>query len=148
MKIFFFVVIPLLLGCSPQSASVRVIDISCDNSMKFSVTTIEAKPVESITVKLSNKGDAPKASMGHNWVLLAKETDLEKFVQDGEPHREMDFIAPKDSAYVVAKTKMLGPGESDSVTFTAPNDPGLYNYVCTFPGHYDLGMRGTLKVTR
>jgi len=46
---------------------------------------------------------------------------------------------------VIASTKMLGPGETATVTFTAPA-PGVYDYICTFPGHALAGMRGTLTV--
>jgi uncharacterized cupredoxin-like copper-binding protein len=27
-----------------------------------------------------------------------------------------------------------------------PKAPGSYPYVCTFPGHFQAGMRGTLEV--
>jgi uncharacterized cupredoxin-like copper-binding protein len=32
------------------------------------------------------------------------------------------------------------------VTFTAPTTPGRYEFVCSFPGHYQVGMRGVLIV--
>jgi azurin len=84
--------------------------------------------------------------MAHNWVLLAKEAYAPKFVEAGIPHPETGYIAFEQSFYVLAKTKMLGPGESDSVTFAAPREPGAYNYVCTFPEHYGGGMRGVMTV--
>ena len=40
----------------------------------------------------------------------------------------------------------LDPGESVEVTFTAPDTPGDRPYICTFPGHYVGGMKGTLIV--
>ena len=46
---------------------------------------------------------------------------------------------------VIASTKLLGPGEQEILTFTAPKDPGSYEYVCTFPGHFAM-MRGVMKV--
>ena len=46
---------------------------------------------------------------------------------------------------VIAFTKLLGPDESDTITFTAPKESGAYEYVCTFPGHFAM-MRGTMKV--
>ena len=47
---------------------------------------------------------------------------------------------------IVAATKLLGPNERDTVTFTAPTTPGRYDFFCTFPGHYQVGMRGVLIV--
>ena len=34
---------------------------------------------------------------------------------------------------------MLGGGESDTITFNPP-EPGVYTFICTFPGHYMLMM--------
>jgi len=31
-------------------------------------------------------------------------------------------------------------------TFKVPAKPGRYAFLCTFPGHFALGMRGTLVV--
>ena len=42
-------------------------------------------------------------------------------------------------------TKLLGPGEEDTISFT-PLAPGVYEYVCTFPGHTAAGMRGQITV--
>jgi len=36
-------------------------------------------------------------------------------------------------------TRMLGGGESDTITFDAP-EPGTYIFICSFPGHYQLMM--------
>ena len=47
---------------------------------------------------------------------------------------------------VLAATKLLGPKERDTVTFTAPTAPGRYEFVCSFPGHLQVGMRGVLIV--
>jgi azurin len=44
----------------------------------------------------------------------------------------------------IAATKLLGPDETETISFTAP-EAGDYEYVCTFPGHFAL-MRGTMKV--
>jgi azurin len=62
------------------------------------------------------------------------------------PHPERDYIAFEQEFYVLAKTKLLGPGESDSVTFTAPRVAGAYDYICTFPEHYAGGMKGVMNV--
>ena len=50
-----------------------------------------------------------------------------------------------DSPEVIAHTRILGPDERETIYFTAPSEPGDYDYVCTFPGHY-LIMKGILKV--
>ena len=42
-------------------------------------------------------------------------------------------------------TKMLDNGKSETIKFTAPKKAGEYEFVCTFPGHWQI-MRGIMKV--
>jgi azurin len=56
---------------------------------------------------------------------------------------ERDWVP--DSAEILHRTRLLQHGESATLTFTAPAEPGDYGYVCTFPGHWRL-MRGVMKV--
>jgi uncharacterized cupredoxin-like copper-binding protein len=46
---------------------------------------------------------------------------------------------------VEQKTPMINSGES--ATLTVDLEPGTYTYVCTIPGHEQLGMSGTFTVT-
>ncbi|MEP6811238.1 MAG: plastocyanin/azurin family copper-binding protein, partial [Chthoniobacterales bacterium] len=101
-----------------------------------------------VSVTLKNIGTQPKAAMGHNFVLLDKNTDATKFLDAGRDNPSGEYMAAAQSFHVLAKTKLTGPGESDTVTFKAPNVPGDYVYLCTFPGHYVSGMKGIMTVTR
>jgi plastocyanin len=47
---------------------------------------------------------------------------------------------------ITAPTLFVGSGEAAEVTFTVPGKPGTYFYICTFAGHYQAGMKGTLVV--
>jgi uncharacterized cupredoxin-like copper-binding protein len=38
------------------------------------------------------------------------------------------------------------PGDSQSITFTAPSEPGTYQIVCGMAGHVESGMVGVLEV--
>jgi azurin len=133
-------------GCSRSVTPPKVVEITGDDFMKFSVTSFEAKPGQKVTVRLKNIGELPKEATAHNWVLLAKEAYTPRFVELGMSHPERDYIAFEQEFYVLAKTKLLGPGESDSVTFTAPAAPGAYDYICSFPEHYAGGMKGVMTV--
>ena len=46
---------------------------------------------------------------------------------------------------VLLATKLLHTGESETLRFVAPDDPGTYRYVCTFPNH-QRSMNGILHV--
>jgi len=124
----------------------KKVEILANDQMKFDVTAIEAQPGQKITVTLKNAGTMPKMSMGHNFVLLAKDVDLMAFVEASQTQMANEFIAPELKSNVIAHTKLLGPGESETISFAAPRAPGAYNYICSFPGHYAIGMKGVLTV--
>jgi azurin len=138
----------LALGAvsSVQAQAPRVIAIVGTDAMKFSVTTIDAKPGEKLTVKLTGQGQIPKVAMAHNFVLLAAGTDAMAFSTSAAMARATDFIPADKKAQVLAATKLAGAGETVEVTFDAPKQPGVYSFICTFPGHFAAGMKGTLTV--
>lgn len=49
------------------------------------------------------------------------------------------------SGKVLLASKLLQPRESQTLSFTAPSTPGVYPYVCTYPGHWRR-MYGALYV--
>lgn len=125
----------------------RAIAITGDDRMKFNITEITAKPGEKLSVTLTNIGTTPKFSMGHNWLLLAAGVDIQPFLVKSAEAVTTDYVP--SAAYgdkILAHTKLLGPKESDTVTFTAPTTPGRYEFLCSFPGHYQVGMKGVLIV--
>ena len=128
------------------AAQPRTIEIKGTDDMKFSVTSITAKPGEQIRVVLTTVGNMPKMVMAHNWILLKKGADQQGFVNASALARDTGFIAPAQKANVLAATTLAGAGEKVEVTFTAPKVAGAYPYLCSFPGHFAAGMKGTLTV--
>ena len=125
---------------------VRTVEIVGTDDMKFSVVTIAAKPGEQIRVRLVAKGGMPKIAMAHNFVLLAKAADVPKFVNAAAMARTTDFVPAELKDQVLAQTTLVGAGETAEVTFKAPTAPGTYTFLCSFPGHFQAGMKGTLTV--
>lgn len=129
-----------------KPASGRAIAITANDTMKFNITEIRAKPGEALAVTLTNEGTVPKFSMGHNWVLLAEGTDLNAFAGDAATAATTEYIPDSFRSHVLAATKLLGPKESDTALFYAPKKPGRYPFLCAFPGHMQVGMKGELIV--
>jgi len=50
-----------------------------------------------------------------------------------------------DLPEVLWSTRLLQPGESQTIRFVAPDDQGDHPYVCTFPGHW-IRMNGVMHV--
>jgi azurin len=46
---------------------------------------------------------------------------------------------------VLFSTRLVNPQETITLSFIAPDKPGEYPFVCTFPGHWSV-MNGVMKV--
>jgi azurin len=141
-----FLSLTFLGGVQAYAADSMSVNISCYDTMKYSVTEIDAHPGESITVNLKNAGSLPKAAMAHNFVLLNAGTDPNAYSRLAVNAKDSDYQPKSLAGRVIASTKMLGPQESASVTFKAPSAPGSYPYLCSFPAHCGAGMHGVLIV--
>ncbi|MBN8858147.1 MAG: hypothetical protein J0H29_07145 [Sphingobacteriales bacterium] len=100
-------------------------------SLQYDVVRFKVKPGEKVKITLNNVSD-----MAHNLLIVKPGTRLEVVnaaMQLAEKGPQMNYI-PKISA-VLWSIPLISPGQSKSVTFTAPVKPGIYPYVCTFPGH-------------
>lgn len=142
-------------GCGQKDASTsaqaapagpREIEITANDTMKYSVTTIEAKPGEDIKVILTNAGTQPVDVMGHDWVLLKAGSDVAAFDAAALNAKETGYIPAALGDEIIAKIDLLGPRKSGEVEFKAPMTPGDYPFLCTFPAHYQTGMKGVLTV--
>ena len=119
----------------------RVILNSFDN-MIYDKNKIEVNSGKNIILTLNHKGKVSKEFMGHNFVLLQKGVNVDEYAKKAVLAKSNDYIPNSDEA--IAYTKMLGGGESTTISFLAP-EAGIYTYICTFPGHYMM-MRGELIV--
>ena len=128
------------------AAQAKTVTIVGKDTLRFSVEEITVKPGEKVTVKLTNDSQMPPQAMSHNWVLLTADADPQAFNSAAMAARDNDYIPPGKSAQIIAHTQMVAGGESDTVTFTAPSEPGEYTYLCTFPGHFPAGMKGKLII--
>jgi len=145
-KISFLLMLFGVLLFSSSTFAQRVIEMTGTDRMKFTIEQIEAKPGEQITVKLYVDSKLPAAAMGHNFVLLKQGVDARAYSNASARHRNNEYLDPDRMNDVLAHTKMGSGGETVEVTFNAPDKAGDYEYVCTFPGHYVSGMKGTLTV--
>lgn len=135
-----------LLASSAAAQAPRTIEITANDQMKFGVTAIQAKPGEQLKIVLKNIGTLPKEAMGHNWVLLKKGSDPAAFANAAVAARATDYIPANLKGQVVAATKLIGPKQTDELTFTVPSEPGDYPFLCSFPAHFVVGMKGVLTV--
>lgn len=116
------------------------------DNLQFNKKEFKVKEGQVVALTLKNVGNIPKAGGGHNIVILKSGTDISTFASDciGNMQTTGLPVTPALQKQVLASTKILGPGEEDVVTFTAPA-PGTYDYICSFPGHFGA-MKGVMTV--
>lgn len=144
---FAFLLFAALAVAAFAAQAETKVTIEGTNAMRFTVETITVEPGEKVTVKLVNNTSLPPAAMSHNWVLLKQSADPQAFARAAMSAKANGYIPKDKTDSIIAHTAMVAGGESDTVTFTAPTEPGKYMYICTFPGHFAAGMTGTLVVT-
>lgn len=112
--------------------------------MKFDKTEFKVKAGQEVTLSLRHIGKGDIKIMGHNFVLLKEGTAIPTFAAAaGAVGQKGDWI-PEGGKEVIAHTKMIGGGQSTTVTFKAPA-AGIYDFICSFPGHSGL-MKGKFIV--
>ena len=121
--------------------------IAGNDAMQYDVGSITVPAsCSEFTINLKHAGQLPVTAMGHN-VVVALAADREAIASDGATAGvDANYVKP-DDARVIASTKMIGGGETTSVTFPVSKlqAGGPYEFFCSFPGHWTI-MRGTIQV--
>ena len=141
------------------------------NLLKIKVSCMKERMLYSVEImEKSNLGEYKKTSGGNIIVKRNQPLLIEFNNPDATPHNFVlvqpnaleevglaannmakDPIAAKngqfipDSKKIITHTKMLKQGETEFLRFKAPRKPGIYPYLCSFPGHWTI-MKGNLIV--
>jgi azurin len=140
--------IAILSAALLQSASAEdaKIEITGNDQMQFSTKAFEVTEGQKVVLSFKHIGQLPAIAMGHNVVILQAGTAVPAFATKCAPAKDTEYIPQDEESKkeIVAYTKLLGGGESDEITFTAPA-PGDYPFICSFPGHFAI-MQGVMTV--
>ena len=136
----------LLVAITPQAyAKTCNFAIEANDQMKFNLGELKvAADCTQVTVTLKNTGQFAANVMGHNWVLT-RAADFDAVTKGAmAAGLARDFVAAGD-ARVIAHTRVVGGGQSTSVTFPVSKlkKGGDYTFFCSFPGHWTM-MKGKL----
>ncbi|HAT63830.1 MAG TPA: azurin [Flavobacteriaceae bacterium] len=127
-----------------EDANTVNVALTGNDMMQYDKNEIKVKAGQEVTLTLRHVGKLDKKVMGHNFVLLMQGVNMQEFgIKASDAGEAADWI-PEDGKEVIAHTKMLGGGESTSITFTAPA-AGTYDFICSFPGHVAM-MKGKFIV--
>lgn len=128
---------------TPTGEPLAVTITPVGDEMKFAETEFTARPGQQVTLTFNNT--ATSAAMQHNVVVVTSEAAVNEVGQAALGAADTEYIPADKKALILAHTPLAAPGKSVTVTFIAPNEPGSYPYICTFPGHYMM-MKGVMKV--
>lgn len=109
--------------------------------LQYSVTDMTIKAGTKVRWIFSNQDDMP-----HNCLIVMPGTanDVgEAALAMGVKGMSAQYIPATNK--VLYHTKLMQPGTSEAIFFVAPEVPGVYQYVCTYPGHYSV-MQGVIRV--
>lgn len=133
----------LVAALSAPAAETAVFTVKTMTAqMKYDTAELSAAPGQPVKILFENGDDLP-----HNLVFCQPGTDTAamSLKQMEKPDEALKRNWLPDDPRIWAHSKMLNPHEKQEITFTAPEKPGSYPYVCTFPGHA-LTMRGELRI--
>jgi azurin len=127
-----------------ESKNVSKVSITVlPNLVKFDVTRFDVTAGAEVELDFSNPCVLP-----HNLVLVQPEAEAALTAAVGAMGLEgMEKQFVPEVPGIVAATKLLQPGNKEKLRFKAPEAPGEYPYVCTFPGHW-FTMRGVMRVLK
>ena len=127
-----------------QNLDVRVIAVGTINHrMIFDKELIAIQAGKPVEFRFSNTDAMP-----HNFVItqpgtLAKVGQLAEDTGRDPDAMQRHYVPESDD--VLLASKLLQPGQNEAISFEAPTKPGVYPYVCTYPGHWRR-MYGALYV--
>ncbi len=123
---------------------VRVIAIgTVPFRMIFDVEQIVVQAGKPVEFRFSNADHMP-----HNFAIVQpgalEEIGLLAEATARDPDATARNFVPRSGKILLA-SRLLQPGQSQAIAFDVPREPGIYPYVCTYPGHWRR-MYGTLYV--
>jgi putative heme-binding domain-containing protein len=127
-----------------ESLDVRVIAIgTVPHRMIFDKERIAVAAGQPVEFRFANIDAMP-----HNFAIVQpgalQEVGELAEATGSEPDAMARHYIPKSDKILLA-SRLLQPGENQTLGFTAPTEPGVYPYVCTYPGHWRR-MYGALYV--
>jgi uncharacterized cupredoxin-like copper-binding protein len=120
------------LDCDQSAFALTVRD-----NMVFSLDAIAVNAGQALAIDFTNTSRLP-----HNIVIVDGDMAVATEVNRNAIN-QADYL-PQHPA-VVATMPMVMPNQTGNITWES-TQPDTYVFICTYPGHFDAGMYGTITV--
>ncbi len=134
-----------------KQENMKLVKVSCiPERMLFTLDRFVVTTGQPVKLVFTN----PDAT-DHNLVIVAPDALAEVGMAANEMAKDprnanSDFIPIEKKSLILHATPMIGPTRTAQVAvlrFQAPREPGIYPFVCTFPGHW-IVMKGEMVVAK
>ena len=127
LSIWIITISLILVSCGGSGGPSTEIDVTMTD-FQFSPNSFTVPAGKEITLSSTNSG-----AVIHNFIIMKLGTSVGTAFDD------------EDLANVYWKLEIPAGGSMETA-FTAPEEPGEYEVVCSTPGHVQAGMVGKLTV--
>ncbi len=121
---------PWGIAAEPREAR-RTIEILMTDDMRFSPAHIDVREGETLRLRAVNRGQVMHE------IVIGTRQELEEHAEMMKKHPNMEH----DEPYMAH----VEPGQRGDIVWTF-NRPGDFEFACLIPGHFEAGMRGTIRV--
>lgn len=118
------------IAAEPREAQ-RTVEIRMTDDMKFSPSHLDVREGETLRLRAVNRG-----KVMHEIVIGTRE-ELAEHAEMMKKHPNMEH----DEPYMAH----VSPGKRGDIVWTF-NRAGDFEFACLIPGHFEAGMRGTVRV--
>jgi azurin len=118
------------------------VQLKANENMRFDKELFKVKAGKKIMLVFKNTGAKSAASMTHNVVILKNGVDIADFADASHNAKAEQYVPASLNSLVIAHTKLVSGGDTDQVEFMIPK-PGVYDFICSFPGHWGT-MQGKI----
>lgn len=122
---------PWGIAAEPREAR-RTIEILMTDDMRFSPSHLDIRQGETLRLRAINRGQVMHE------IVIGTRQELEAHAEMMKKHPNMEH----DEPYMAH----VEPGQRGDIVWTF-NRPGDFEFACLIPGHFEAGMRGTIRVT-
>jgi azurin len=118
------------------------IPLKANENMRFDKELFRVRAGKKILLILKNTSAKSATSMAHNVVILKSGVDIADFADIAHNAKTEQYVPSSLDSLIIAHTRLVGGGDADQVEFVI-SKPGVYDFICSFPGHWGT-MQGKI----
>jgi len=139
----------LAIAAPASAEDVAEITLTADKvQFLYDIKEFTVKPGQKVKLELVNPAESV-TRQPHNVLIVEPGKKNEVGMAANQAVSDPEFLTKKEAVpdhdAIMHASGLAQPGETVVLEFTAPEEPGDYPYICTYPGHWAL-MNGVMHV--